>query len=274
MRKIYYFLICLVSLLSLSFSVKAAASNVYIADDAMLLTQDEREDLQKYLESLDEDLNYVAVTVDDNDFDRSTDEILESYYNKKYDDTQAGIAFIIDMYHREIILSGYGDTRFVLKRSDEQDVTDNVYRYAMNGNYYDCMSKAFEQAYTIVNNGFVLRPMRIIVTALISLVIGFLVPFFIAIRGRSKLRLETEDREIIMTGAGVVAATKVYNTAKRRIKTVDEFSGGGSSYGRGSSFGGGHSGGFSSGGHSGGGHAGGFSGSGHSGGHSSGGHSF
>ena len=158
-------------LLAISYSAKAAASNVYIADDAKLLTEDERDDLQKYLESLDGNLNYVAVTTEENDFGRSTDEILESYYNNKYDDTQAGIAFIIDMYHREIILSGYGDTRFLLKKSDEQDVTDNVYRYAMNGEYYDCMLNAFEQADVIVNDGFVLRPMRIIVTALISLII-------------------------------------------------------------------------------------------------------
>ena len=270
MRKIYYILICFVAVLSISFTSKAASSNVYIADEANLLTEDEREDLQEYLESLDEDLNYVAVTVEDNDFGKGTDEILESYYNDKYDDTQAGIAFIIDMYHREIILSGYGDTRFVLKRADALDITDNVYRYASSGDYYDCISKAFEQAYTIVNNGFVLRPMRIIVTALISLIIGFLVPFFIAIRKRSKLKLNVEEREIIMTGAGVVAAATVYDSVKQKILRMvesPESSYRGSSSGH-SSYSGGYSGGYSS-------HSSSHSSSSHSsGGHSSGGHSF
>ena len=260
MRKLYYFLICFIMLFAISYSAKAAASNVYIADDAKLLTEDERDDLQKYLESLDGNLNYVAVTTEENDFGRSTDEILESYYNNKYDDTQAGIAFIIDMYHREIILSGYGDTRFLLKKSDEQDVTDNVYRYAMNGEYYDCMLNAFEQADVIVNDGFVLRPMRIIVTALISLIIGFLTPFFIAMRKRSKLSLDTEEREIIMTGAGVIATATVYDTAKRHIARAVESSG--------SSYSGGYSGGHSSS------HSSGSFSSHSSGGHSSGGHSF
>ena len=266
MRKLYYFLICFIMLLAISYSAKAAASNVYIADDAKLLTEDERDDLQKYLESLDGNLNYVAVTTEENDFGRSTDEILESYYNNKYDDTQAGIAFIIDMYHREIILSGYGDTRFLLKKSDEQDVTDNVYRYAMNGEYYDCMLNAFEQADVIVNDGFVLRPMRIIVTALISLIIGFLTPFFIAMRKRSKLSLDTEEREIIMTGAGVIATATVLDTAKRHIERVVESSS--SSFGGGSSYSGGYSGGHSSS------HSSGSFSSHSSGGHSSGGHSF
>jgi uncharacterized protein len=128
------------------------------------------------------------------------------------------------------------------------------------------MLNAFEQADVIVNDGFVLRPMRIIVTALISLIIGFLTPFFIAMRKRSKLSLGTEEGEIIMTGAGVIATATVYDTAKRHIVRAVESSG--SSFGGGSSYSGGYSGGHSSS------HSSGSFSSHSSGGHSSGGHSF
>jgi uncharacterized protein len=108
------------------------------------------------------------------------------------------------------------------------------------------------------------------VTALISLIIGFLVPFFIAIRKRSKLKLNVEEREIIMTGAGVVAAATVYDSVKHKIIRMVESSGSsyrGSSSGH-SSYSGSYSGGYSS-------HSSSHSSSSHSsGGHSSGGHSF
>ena len=268
MRRIYYILVCFIACFLFSISVDAKESNIYIADEAGLLSEDEINDLEEYFETLNSDFNYVAVTVDHHEhYGIDSDEVLEDYYNTYYDDTQSGLAFIIDMYSRRIILSAYGDLRFVLRASDEQDVTDNVYKYASKEDYYDCIYHAFSQAYTICNDGFVLRPMRIIVTVLISLILGFMIPFLRAMKQRNRLRISKEEREIVMAGAGVVAAAQVYDSVKRHIDRAISSSGhssSGGSYHHSS-----YSGGSSHSSHSGGGFS-----SHSSGGHSSGGHSF
>ena len=109
--------------------------------------------------------------------------------------------------------------------------------------------------------------MRIIVTVLISLILGFMIPFLRAMKQRNRLRISKEEREIVMAGAGVVAAAHVYDSAKRHIDRAISSSGhssSGGSYHHSS-----YSGGSSHSSHSGGGFS-----SHSSGGHSSGGHSF
>ena len=256
-------------LLVVPFMAEAAASNIFIGDNAELLSDQEEQELESYLSTLKADYKYVVITDASGENGDDADSRLAYYYDNTFSRYDDGIAFIIDMYSREIYIEAFGDIQGRIKDSDSYDITDNVYTYASRGDYYTCIRKAFKQADTLVNQGFILRPMRYIVSLLLAIVIGFLFAFYMAMLERSKSKYKDGTAQILMTGAAIAATAAVYDTRKIRKSSDD-----GGHHG-------GHSGGFSSGGFSGGGFSGGgssgggFSGGGFSGGgHSGGGHSF
>ena len=251
MREIRHFIVALIALVILCIPMEAvaaeSASNVCIIDDADLLTDDEYAKLEDYLESLNSDINYMAVTCDNEDYGYNTDDIIDSYFTSVYSNYDDGIGFIIDMYNREIYIVGYGQCQKRISNADAIDITDNVYRFASKGDYYGCISNAFLQADNLVNRGFILRPMKYIISLLLAIVLGFLFTFFFAVLERSQVKFDTNSAQIVMTGATIVGSAAVYDTIRRRHVEASS-SGGGFS-------GGGSSGGSSGGGHSGGGHS-------------------
>ena len=176
--QIFVFAIAFVLLLA-PLNVEASNDNVCVVDDANLLTDEEISDLEDYLDSLNSDVNYLAVTSDTSDYGKNADARLESYYTSIFAGESDGVAFIIDMYDREIVLAGYGDIDGKISNADALDISDNTYTYASKQEYYNCFYKAFYQADAIINKGFILRPMRIIVSFLIAIIIGFLFNFAI-----------------------------------------------------------------------------------------------
>ncbi len=231
-------------------NVHAAASNIYIADDADILSDTEETEVLEYLETLNSDTKYVVATTSESSAD-STDEKLFDFYTARYSNYDDGVAFIIDMDERMIWMSGYGKYQRSISNADATDITDNIYRYASKGDYKTCIIKAFNQADTLTNKGFILRPMRIIVSFLIAIIIGFLFSFFMAMSERSKVKMDGKGAEILMAGAAIAGTAAIYDT--RKVRRSQNNSSGGHSGGGFSGGGGGFSGG--GGGHSGGGHS-------------------
>ena len=239
-NRILCLLLILVALF-LPMTVLAASDNVHVYDNASLLTDEERDEIIEYLESLDDSINYVVLTSDTKNFGSNEDERLETYYTLTYSESDPGIAFIIDMYEREIYISGYGSISSKLTNADAYDITDNVYEYAHDGEYYKCIMTAMNQADTLINGGFILRPMRYLVTLLLSLVTGFMFVLYKAMIRRSKIKIGGEGSDIILAGASIASTAAVYNTIRTRHTSSSGGVGGGSSGGGGG--GGGHSGG-------------------------------
>ena len=235
-------------------TVEAAAGNIAVTDDAGLLTEEDVQEIETYLETLNSETNYVVATSDSYDYGSDADKILEHYYTASYSNYDDGVAFLIDMADREIYISGYGKNQKSISNADALDITDNIYRYASGGDYKTCIIKAFEQADTLTNKGFILRPMRVIVALLLSIVIGFLVTFFIAMEERASAKAAFKDSKamVIMAGASIVGSAAVYDT--KRVRRASDsgggHSGGGFSGGGGGGFSGGGGGGHSGGGHS------------------------
>ncbi|SHJ66112.1 TPM domain-containing protein [Pseudobutyrivibrio xylanivorans] len=230
-------------------NVHAAASNIYIADDADILSDTEETEVLEYLETLNSDTKYVVATTSESSV-KSTDDKLFDFYTARYSNYDDGVAFIIDMDERMIWMSGYGKYQRSISNADATDITDNIYRYASKGDYKTCIIKAFNQADTLTNKGFILRPMRIIVSFLIAIIIGFLFSFFMAMSERSKVKMDGKGAEILMAGAAIAGTAAIYDT--RKVRRSQNNSSGGHSGGGFSGGGGGFSGG---GGHSGGGHS-------------------
>ena len=128
-------------------------------------------------------------------------------------------------------------------------ITDNIYRYASNEEYYDCASVAFSQMSTLLSGGKILEPMRHISNGFVAIVVSFFTTFLIVL-GSSGIK-KAKYNEIINNSEVSFSATNVtgVKTGTHRVYSpVSESSGGGSSGGGGGGGGGGSSGG--GGGHS------------------------
>ncbi len=247
----YLILILMTTVILMPVTAKADNPNVYIQDDADLLTDQEEADLREYLETLNPEVNYVAATSESEEYGTDTHDMLRGYYTQKYDTSEDGIAFIIDMYNREVYISGYGDAKKWISNADCLDITDNIYNYASYEEYYTCMVKAFQQADILVNKGFILRPMRFIVSALVAIVLGFLGTFIFAISGRATSQ-SASDKAVaaLMAGATIAGTAVVFDSRKTKHQSSgssssgggwDSGGGGGGFSGGSDSSGGGHS---------------------------------
>ncbi|MCI7468243.1 MAG: TPM domain-containing protein [Lachnospiraceae bacterium] len=252
--------VCLLAMVIILFfqtvPVFAASGNVYIYDGAGLLTDSEEQELQNQLSGYSKDRHYLIVT--ENDYMSGASSMhgeMDECYHEKFGDSD-GVAFIINMSDRQLYTGGFGSCRQEFTSGDARDVTDNVYRYATNGNYYECLSEAFSQINDVVENGFILRPMRYAVAILLGIFLGFFIMFIVMVSSRKNRKVAPVIPENIgrtqfraATFNGMINPVFL-NVVMHRTRRQSSSSSGGSSGG--GSSGGGFSGGGSS--SSGGGH--------------------
>ena len=218
---------------------------IVIEDDAMLLTANERSRLENDMAPI---LAYGNVGFKTVDFNRYTTSIFaEDWYQQTFGLTD-GTCFVIDMDNRQIYIYSMDGVYRYLTDIKAETITDNVYRYASRGEYYECAKSTFEQMFTVLEGGRIAEPMKYISNALLALVIALLLNFLF-------VRRVTEVRE--PKPSSRAAHAQKYFTSSPAIvtktgttKTYSPVSSGSSG---GSGGGGGHSGGGGGGGHSGGG---------------------
>ena len=160
--------------------------------------------------------------------------------------SESGTLFVIDMGQRELYIKSNGAISRTVSNAYSNTISDNIYRYASEGDYYTCASKAFAQVYTLLSGGKIAQPMRYISAALLALILGLMINYLI-VRTVSKPR---------KAGAGEIIDAadvdfRLRDPAAHHINTTKVYSPVRSSHSGGGSRGGG---GFSGGGGSGGGH--------------------
>ena len=218
---------------------------VLIEDDADLLTDEEEEKLSKSMKRLTEFGNIAFKSIDSND--TSTANFASSYYHSNFG-TSSGTLFVIDMANRQIYIFSDGKNYSVITNSKAEIITDNIYTYATNKNYYECASSAYSQMYTLLNGGKIAEPMRHISNGILALVLAFFINFMTVLFNQH-LKKASDDEIIencdVNFSLSNLSATK---TGSHRVYSPVESSSGGSSSSGGGSSGGGSSGG--GGGHS------------------------
>ena len=226
--------------------IDAGSYKIVIDDMADLLTEEEEEKLIDDMRPMTEYGNAIFVSVNVNNY--SADSFARSYYHDNYG-TNNGSLFLVDMDNREIYIFSDGYNYNVITNSKAYIITDNIYRYASNEEYYDCASVAFSQMSTLLSGGKILEPMRHISNGFVAIVVSFFTTFLIVL-GSSGIK-KAKYNEIINNSEVSFSATNVtgVKTGTHRVYSpVSESSGGGSSGGGGGGGGGGSSGG--GGGHS------------------------
>lgn len=243
----------LVLLLTLLFAVNARAEElVYdggngyravIRDDADKFTDAEEMKLMDLLKGALQYGNAAIVTIDENY--TSTESYAESAY-RDYFGWESGTLFLIDMDNRYLQFFSDGSNYSVLTTSKTNEISDNIYSYASEGDYYGCAYKGFEQVITVLSGGRIVTPMRYVTSAILAFGVALLVNIWLVVRQRKK----QDPSKIVDTFGkihrGAVRHVTTTMTNQRRTRHVE--SSGGGRIGGGGGFGGGGGGGHSGGG--------------------------
>lgn len=265
MRKPLFTLLLFAFILSFftAFSPSALAAEegatdyrIVISDKAGLLEEDEIEALKADMEPVLQYSNAGFFTVpEDGNAYGSAEALIKRLswdtFGRTGQTQEDAVCFLIDMDTREIYLYSNGSARSLITVSDAVSITDNTYRYASFGDFYSCASATFRQVTRKLQSGVVFRPMMIITTVLLSLLISAFI-MYLVVRATMKMRgASSADLQKAAVASVQTGTIEVIDKGSTRVYSPIRSSGGG---------GGG-------GGHSGGGGGGRFGGGGHGGGH-------
>lgn len=230
----------------------SSVNGVVLEDDADLLTEAEEKQLVDIMTPLTEYGHIIFKTIDKNDM--TAEQYAHHYYYDHFGN-ESGTMLLIDMYNRYIYICSAGNNYNVITNTKADIITDNIYQYASNKEYFKCAQEAFTEIKVLLDGGKIAEPMRYASNIVISLVLGFLLTFlFVANSMRikkpsRKRRLNSAEKYVAL--ANIVGRKTGSHRVYSPISDNDSSSGGFSS-GGGFSGGGGHSsgggGGFSGGG--------------------------
>ena len=195
--------------------------------------------------------NAAFVSVDQNA--TTTEQLAETKFLEFFGDT-SGALLIIDMDNRYIQLIADGAVYKTVNKTRCNEITDNIYRYASQKDYYTCAAKAFEQVTRLLEGVKIADPFRYVTNAFLAVCLALIGNFAVmSLQRRKKVAPENAlNVKVAVNTAGsvaksaIVAGVVLKMLSQRKTKHV-ESSGGGRS-GGGFSGGGGHSGGGFSGG--------------------------
>ena len=220
----------------------------YIDDEEDLLSSSEKEELLKKLVPLTQ---YGNVAFLSGRGDYSAAATIRDFYNEVFYG-KSGLIFFIDMENREIRIQSGGAFYRTISSDVANSITDNVYVFASNGDYYRTAAVAFSQVKAKMEGRFVATPMRWISNFFLAIFLGLLFNFTMllmtwkqnragskAVLGALRPNMILGNREVIMTNQTKVRLSS--SSSRRGGQSGGGFSGGGSSGGGGfSSGGGGH----------------------------------
>lgn len=150
-----------------------------IMDDANLLEKSQYEDLIKSMQAITEYGNVAFVT--DNANELPTEDAAENIYRNLFAQN-SGTLFYIDMYHRMLYIFNDGSIYKVVGKAYCNSITDNVYRYATNGDYFQCAVCVFEQELKLLQGQRISQPMKYASNALIALIVAAIINYILVRR--------------------------------------------------------------------------------------------
>ena len=223
-----------------------------VKDDADLYSAKEREDLLAQIKEL---LPYGNIGIETSyESNSDTAAFSRSEYIDMFGET-SGTLFLIDMYNRRIQFFSGAEMYQTLNTTRANEITDNIYTYASDGDYYMATSKAFEQVQIVLEGGRIVAPMRFATNAALAIGIALLVNFIIIMVQRKRNANATKLTNALaysgrQPGTSVVKNVRSVMTRQSKTRhTSSSGGGGGFSGGGGGGFsGGGGGGGFSGGG--------------------------
>lgn len=207
-------IVCFVICFSNSMTLNAESSDYYyenddtgycaiIEDDAYLFSTKECYDLLVTMEEITKYGNAALKTIDVN-YD-STSYFAENYYYDLFR-SNSGILFLIDMDNRTLYIYCDGNIYKTITIDYANTITDNVYRYAAEEDYFTCSNTVFEQAIQLLEGKRIAQPMKYISNTLLAINIALLINFVIV---------------IFLSNRNVNSSVNITNGIKNRFSLTD-----------------------------------------------------
>ena len=158
-----------------------AANQLFVEDNADILTPDEEARLIRDYSAITEYMGAAFVTTDA--ASAGTSAFAEDYAISHYGNSPA-VIFVIDMYDRELYIYSNGTALKTITRADARAITDNVYKSASRGDYYECADRTFSQILGKCRGERLARPVKHITNALIAVLCGILLNYYLTVYSR------------------------------------------------------------------------------------------
>lgn len=208
MRKTNYLSLCVYGIITVLLTLfapnvlEASASvqrneetnyKVILEDDADLLTPEEELILSAKMYEITTYGGAAFKTINQND-NSTAAKYAQSYYMECFG-TNSGTVFLIDMDNRRIEIYSNGRIYQTITKDYANIITDNIYTYASDGDYYLCAYRAFDQIITLLEGQKIAQPMKHISNALLALIIAMIINFLIA-RKVSRPKKPTQSEQL------------------------------------------------------------------------------
>lgn len=159
-----------------------APGTLLVVDDARLLSEEEEARLIADYSAITE---YMGAAFISTYSSPGTTAYFAEQCAIKYFRDDPAVLFLIDMDDREIYVYANGKAQETISRADARAITDNIYKSASRGDYYECADGAFRQIYAKCTGHELARPVKHITNALIAVLLGVLINYFITVFSRT-----------------------------------------------------------------------------------------
>ncbi|MBE5998858.1 MAG: TPM domain-containing protein [Sarcina sp.] len=235
---------CAAALSPVSLMAAQASKRLVVEDGADLLTDEEEAWLIEDYSAITEYMDAAFVTTEHSA--GSTSAFAEQYAIRHYGNDPA-VIFVIDMENRELYIYANGPALKTISRADARAITDNIYKIASRGDYYECADLALSQILSKCSGGRLARPVKHATNALIAVLAGILLNYFITVSSRrprverrTKGSVDVSVSRQMATMPGISLALPIVLSSVRHYKSSSSGGSGGGGGGH-SGGGGGHS---------------------------------
>lgn len=209
-----------------------------IMDEARLFVGNEGDALLESMEAVTKYANAAIVTLSNNPYGDT-----ETYANRFlldfYGDDVSAVVFVIDMDLRTLTVWADGAVRRNIEPK-ATTITDNVYRYASNEEYYKCAKEAIDEINIVIEGGRIAQPMKHLSNLCIAILSSLLITYIVARISSSTLSASDDEvLESIYSNVELTNTRKVFVGETREYSPRKSSSGGGFSSGGGGGGGGG-----------------------------------
>lgn len=152
-----------------------------VEDDADRLTDDEEYMLLFDMIGITEYGNVYFKSITENSYSDSSS-YAEHFLNdeKNCYGGVSGTVFLDDTKNRRLEIFSNGKIHSYVTNGKAVSITDNIYKYASNEQYYECYSEAYTQMETLLEGGKIAEPMKKISCFLLSVILSLFVCYLIA----------------------------------------------------------------------------------------------
>ena len=235
---------CAAVLSPVSLMAAQSSKKLVVEDGADLLTEEEEARLIQDYWAVTEYMDAALVTTEHSS--GSTSSYAEQYAIRHYGNDPA-VIFVIDMEERELYIYANGPALKTISRADARAITDNIYKIASRGDYYECADLALSQILSKCSGGRLARPVKHATNALIAVLAGILLNYFITVSSR-RPRVERRTKGSVDVSVsrqmaimpGISLALPIVLSSVRHYKSSSSGGSGGGGGGH-SGGGGGHS---------------------------------